>query len=377
MLPILSEMTKNPEPKEDRSCGPHNCLTCPAYAARECDGCTIEYRDYHCNKGVCFQQCIGCAGSGGVNDNTMAACGRSVSMRDTWYKEIGGFTVDWSGLKKQKKLVFETRFIPALHDSWEKIPQYAPDVKTWACSAHKLFGKMGKPVSLDFKDYLGLANDQKLIMTMTMPEDWVEMIWRRNDIGFTEFNVDYWFGSSLSVPFNDCKFMQHLNQKRRIMSVIENNSQFMYYYLGNVKTPSFFKPAVGRVSNIVFDMIMSATAIASSAVIWRPSIRGALMQFGKESSYFFDQINEPEILRAIIGDDIWKILQTRDYHIIGKHWVMFAMNQWGVLDKEQATTIAKTDAHIPRKERAIMNLRTMIDKWDKAAIDRRVTSEHN
>lgn len=365
-LPIFSELKANPDRVTDSTCGPGNCVTCPALAARECEGCTTSYRDNICIKSVCERQCLGCGGTGGPNDRTMAVCGRTTSMRDTWYKEIGGFSFDWNTVTKHPPIILKERFIPALHGKTELISDLAPFVEAWAVSAHKVFGKNGNQIANDFKDYYKIAKGAKLFMTHTHPEDWVETMWRRADVGFQPFGVDYWTSNTCSVVLDDCKFMQHFNWKRRAMSLAHSRGHILVYHLGNVKLPKDYKGAVGRVHNVMFYLESYIRHSKDHLQVLRANVSSALDLFGENCTYFFDLVTFNEPFRASLGDRLYTRLHNRHrYHIISKNYLMHAMNRWGVFDPVLQKKIEKEDSFISRRERALANIHFMRDMWGR------------
>ncbi len=360
---IMSEIAVNPPKQESKCPGPSRCVSCPAFAAKECDGCSIEYRDETCTKASCELQCKGCGGIGGINDNTMAACGRNESLRDTWYREVGGFSFDWESAVAQEQLIFKQRFIPVLNaqESSRIIPAKRPDITTWAINAGRVFSKSGQPASEDFKDFLSLRSSDTLVLTMNAPEDWMEMLWRRDDAGFAQYHVDYWFPTYFSVMPDDCKFMQHFNVKRGLVSMARSNSQFFFPMISGVKSPSWYKGMSGKARNVLHtEVYIHRTALG--ILPYRKHLDGILEVLAPPLSLFFDNMTSPAYLASVLGEKLWTRVSLMPYHALGKAWFMSAVRGGKVIDPDFDKNVV-----VSRDEAAILNLDYCLRAWGENA----------
>jgi hypothetical protein len=133
-----------------------------------------------------------------------------------------------------------------------KIPEKFPGIDAWVTPIHKVAGKSGKFHSQDLKDYLGIPDDRKLILSTCAPDDYQEMLWKEvKQIDYKKYNIDYWFPGHFSVYDNDSKLYQFASAKRQQAHAVLSGSQFVWFRLGENIPEEFLEPIRNATSVLI------------------------------------------------------------------------------------------------------------------------------
>src|ERR1044071_7354106 len=235
-LPILQDA---PEMKRIPCPGRALCPGCPLFVDNggPCSGCTDEYRQ-RCLQGRCYPYCNACGG--GRHAVVPASCGRS-PLRDQWAKLILPALEPY----RPEPVDVRTPLIPILYcqQHARTIAGMFPEIDAWAVPVHKILSLQGEFRVRDAKDFLGLAPEQKLILSTSGPDDYMEMLWERGeDLDYQGHGFDYWFPGHFSVYDNDSKFYQFFNARRQQLHARRVKSRFAWFRLGEHVPVSWLGP---------------------------------------------------------------------------------------------------------------------------------------
>lgn len=208
------------------------CSKCVWHAKNNgyCLGCDDDYRK-RCIKGICaFTSCINC--SGGEHAHVIGICGRApYAWRKRWDKLLEYSLSDYS----PEPLNIDCKLIPIIYAQIKKfrIPEQFPQIEAWIVPIHKVANRQGKFRSNDLKDYLGLPENRKLILSTCSSDDYEEMLWRKGpEMNYEKYGIDYWFPAHFSIYDDDSKVYQFANAIRQQIHAIWTQSQFVWFRLG-------------------------------------------------------------------------------------------------------------------------------------------------
>jgi len=262
--------------------GKDTCPNCTIYKNNRgsCPGCNDHYYEL-CNHRSCSVNCSKCNAT--RNAVTQGCCSHSPdSWRDIWEKILMTPVRNYS----PDPIEFNCAVIPRInHEIREqKIPSYFPDISAWVTTIKDVCSKQLLFKSSDLKDYLGISNEQKLILSTVVPDDYLEVMWNRRDsISFSDYNIDYWFPAHFSVYDDDNMFLQFANAKRQMLHAIRIKSQFTWYTPG-VNIPLEFLEPIKNSPNILISTGQCRSK--HNKEILRKEIVQAESWFPETSSFF-------------------------------------------------------------------------------------------
>lgn len=308
--------------------GKQLCKACFLYSNNggSCNGCNGYYR--LCVKKFCDFQCNECSGGRSTPNTTPGCCGR-VNLLE---RPQG---LDYRTILNSKKperntvpakINSNTIFIPIIKRDFRKyqIPEKVPEINTWVVPLRHIFNLKGKFKTTDVKEYLGLSNSNKLILSTHCLDNYLEKLWENREyIDFTKYNIDYWFPAHFSIYDNDSKLYQFVSAKRQMIHGTISNSQFRWFRL-SITLPVEFLDIPNS-----FPSILIATNVRSkiSIQILQNELEIADDYFKNDVDFYFvggisrikNQIpmkhrifiiNENWMIKAFKGKDIYDQLYT-------------------------------------------------------------------
>lgn len=272
--------------------GEECCLGCSwsSLNGGYCAGCEKDYQQ-RCVKRICILNCDTC--SGGRHAFTPGCCGRApASWLEQWERLLREPIPDYAPMS----LPIRCRLIPVIYAQIKKyrIPEQFPQIDTWAVPIHKVASRKGRFRSNDLKEYLGLPNDRKLILSTCAADDYQEMLWKEGQqlrlgrqqvrgMDYEQHNIDYWFPGHFSVYDDDSKLYQFISAKRQQLHAILTKSQFVWFRLGEDIPVNFLAPIRKAASVLISTQQMYSK---HNRAILNNEVRVADSWFSPETAFF-------------------------------------------------------------------------------------------
>jgi len=302
-----------------------------------CPGCDDEYQK-RCDKNICaFTSCGTCCG--GWHAKVVGCCGRAPeSWSKKWDKLFMYIVPEYT----PKLVQIKCRLIPIIYAQIKmfRIPEQFPQIDAWAVPIHKVANRLGKFRSDDLKDYLGLPENRKLILSTCSSDDYEEMLWRNGpEMNYEKYGIDYWFPAHFSIYDDDAKIYQFANAKRQQIHAILTQSQFVWFRLGEHIPIEFLFPMRNAPSVLISTNQM---IYKHNKIILNNEVKAADSLFPTKTAFF------------VIGKHKnLPINSNRTCYQIDSNWInkgVRGYNLAGVLDMK-----------IPKEEVLINNLKGVLE----------------
>ena len=248
-----------------------------------CPGCDSDYQG-RCLKRLCAFTCYTC--SGGRHARTAGCCGRVAASWMSWHgrlRELLQYPVpDYSPEPPD----IRCRLIPVIYPQIRKynIPEKFPEIDAWAVPIHKVANRKGDFRWKDLKERLGLAPNQKLILSTCAPDDYQEMLWEKGpQMDYKGHGIDYWFPAHFSIYDHDSKLYQFVSAKRQQLHAIWSNSQFVWFRLGE-HIPVDFLTRIRNAPSVLIST--SQMSWKRNRIILHEEVREADRSLPAETAFF-------------------------------------------------------------------------------------------